>query len=126
MNCPRCKKPLVPGRLAPHSLIQKVQTCESCRGTFIGPEDLQELESQERTALVEIRQVPSAELQAVALQCPACSVAMDKVTSPRDEKVIMDVCPKCRHTWLDGGEIDAIQVESLFAMLKQLFRGAGK
>jgi Zn-finger nucleic acid-binding protein len=123
MNCPRCKKPLVPGRLAEHSILEKVQVCESCKGTFIGPQDLHEVEIQEHAAFFEFRHVPSADEQKVPLQCPACEVTMAKVVSERDDTVVMDYCPKCQHTWLDAGEIEAMQTESLLDTLRALFRG---
>ncbi|MEO7330382.1 MAG: zf-TFIIB domain-containing protein [Minicystis sp.] len=122
MNCPRCKLPLVPGRLAEHSILEKVQVCASCKGTFIGPQDLHEVEIQHTAALFELRHVPDAIAQQVPLSCPACDITMLKVVSKRDAAVTMDYCPKCHHTWLDGGEIQAMQTESLLDNLVSLFR----
>jgi Zn-finger nucleic acid-binding protein len=126
MNCPRCQTPLVPGHIVEHSIFEKVQVCKTCKGTFIGAEDLVEVEIQHRAALFEFHHVPDAAAQQQPLSCPACAVTMDKVTSERDAKVIMDLCPKCQHTWLDGGEIEALQTESLLHNLVSLFRGARK
>lgn len=123
MNCPRCQKPLVPGRLAEHSIFPKVKVCETCKGTFIGPDDLQAVELQSRSALFEFRRIPGADDQQKPLNCPSCEITMEKVTSERDEKVVMDYCSKCKHTWLDGGEIEAMQTESLLDNLVSLFRG---
>lgn len=123
MNCPRCQKPLVPGHISEHSIFEKVQVCEACKGTFIGPEDLLQVELQQRAALFEFRHVPGAAEQQAPLSCPACNVTMNKVTSERDDKVIMDLCPQCQHTWLDGGEIEAMQTDSLLHNLRSLFGG---
>lgn len=123
MNCPRCQKPLVPGHLSETSIFEKVQVCETCKGTFIGPEDLLDVELQQRAALFEFRHIPSEAEQQQPLSCPACAVTMTKVVSERDAKVIMDLCPQCRHTWLDGGEIDAIKTDSLLDNLISLFHG---
>jgi Zn-finger nucleic acid-binding protein len=123
LNCPRCQKTLVPGHLTEHSIIEKVKVCETCKGTFIGPEDLQGIEVQHQAAIFEFRRIPDAAEQQKPLTCPACQITMEKVVSERDAKVIMDYCPKCRHTWLDGGEIQALQTESLLANLVSLFRG---
>jgi Zn-finger nucleic acid-binding protein len=123
MNCPRCHTPLVPGRLAEHSILEKVHVCETCKGTFIGAQDLYQLEIQERAALIEFRHVPTTEEQEMPLPCPACNVTMTKVQSERDAKVTMDYCPSCKHTWLDGGEIEAMQTESFVDNLVALFRG---
>ena len=123
MNCPRCHTTLVPGRLTEISILQKVMSCETCKGTFIGPEDLAEVELQEKDAIFEFRRIPGAADQQKPLTCPACAITMDKATSERDAKVVMDHCPKCKHTWLDGGEIEAMQTESLLSNLVSLFRG---
>jgi Zn-finger nucleic acid-binding protein len=123
MNCPRCHTPLVPGRLSEHSILETVQVCETCKGTFIGPDALQKVEMQQHSTLIEFRRIPNAAEQQKPLPCPSCAIAMDKVKSERDEKVIMDFCPKCQHTWLDGGEIEAMQTDSFVANLVSLFRG---
>ncbi len=123
MNCPRCHKTLVPGRLTEHSILQKVMVCEACKGTFIGAKDLEEVELQERDAIFEFRRIPGEAEQQKPLSCPACAITMEKVKSERDAKVIMDHCPTCKHTWLDGGEIQAMQTESLLSNLVSLFRG---
>jgi Zn-finger nucleic acid-binding protein len=125
MDCPRCNTPLVPGRLSENSILEKVKRCEMCKGTFIGPRDLREVEMQNRPALFEFHNLPTSEDQRKPLQCPTCNVKMEKVVSERDEKVIMDRCPKCMHTWLDAGEIEALQTESLLATFLSLFRGPG-
>jgi ribosomal protein L37AE/L43A len=122
MNCPRCHTPLAPGHLSEHSIFEKVQVCKTCKGTFIGADDLIQVEIQHHAALFEFRHIPGEAEQQKPLTCPACDVIMTKVTSERDAKVIMDLCPKCHHTWLDGGEIDALQTESLLHNLVSLFR----
>ena len=37
--------------------------------------------------------------------CPHCTTAMREVTK---SGVLIDVCPDCRGTWLDRGELDKI------------------
>lgn len=123
MQCPRCQQPLVRGRLTEHSILEKVHVCESCRGTFLGAKDLEEVEVQHDDVFFEFHQVPDEAHQAQPLNCPACKVIMQKVRSERDEKVTMDLCPECKHTWLDGGELEALKTESLISNLRSLFRG---
>jgi Zn-finger nucleic acid-binding protein len=123
MKCPRCQNTLVPGRLTELSILQNVMVCEACKGTFLGPDLLEGVEMQHQAAFFEFRRIPNAAEQQKPLTCPACDVTMEKVTSERDAKVIMDYCPKCQHTWLDHGEIEAMQTDSLLANLVSLFRG---
>jgi Zn-finger nucleic acid-binding protein len=123
MLCPRCQKALVPQRLTGHSLVYNAHGCQSCGGLLLGPDQLKEAEAQERAALIELKKLPTAAAQQAPLQCPKCSVQMDKVVSFRDADVVMDVCPRCHHTWLDKGELEAIMVDGLGETIKQLFGG---
>jgi Zn-finger nucleic acid-binding protein len=57
------------------------------------------------------------------LKCPQCEgLVMQKVESSRDKKVVLDVCPGCGNFWLDGGEIQAIQQDSLLVLFADAFR----
>jgi len=123
MKCPRCQNTLIPGRLAEHSILENVMVCEACKGTFLGPDTLKGVEMQQHSTIFEFRHIPGPADQQKPLTCPSCEVTMQKVTSDRDAKVIMDLCPKCQHTWLDAGEIEAMQTESLLSNLVSLFRG---
>jgi Zn-finger nucleic acid-binding protein len=123
MQCPRCKQALARGRLTDHSILEKVHVCESCKGTFLGAKDLDEIEVQHDDVFFEWHHVPDEVHQQEPLTCPACNVTMNKVRSERDAQVIMDLCPQCNHTWLDGGELEALRTESLLSNLRNLFRG---
>ena len=47
------------------------------------------------------------QLNAKSGLCPRCRVPMRKLQGKnRLKKTTIDVCPKCRGTWLDGGEIN--------------------
>jgi Zn-finger nucleic acid-binding protein len=122
MQCPRCQLPLARGRLVDHSILEKVHVCESCKGTFIGAQDLEEVEVQHDNVFFEFHHIPDEAHQFEPLACPACNVTMKKVRSERDAKVIMDLCPQCNHTWLDGGELEALKTESLLSNLRSLLR----
>jgi uncharacterized protein len=41
---------------------------------------------------------------------------MEKLTSSREVRVLLDTCDECGGVWLDGGELRAIQQESLPAL----------
>lgn len=49
------------------------------------------------------------------MKCPTCTpqTTLKKYEHERDQTVVVDVCPKCKGVWLDGGELKTIQVESL-------------
>ncbi len=113
-TCPRCTVML---DLAPHIAETGARACPRCKGVFV--EDVRtfrEIETVARPTLLEIRRIPDEDAQQKALVCPRCSTTappMQKASSERDRKVTIDVCVNCGGCWLDGGEVDAIQKESL-------------
>ncbi|MCP4500001.1 MAG: zf-TFIIB domain-containing protein [Deltaproteobacteria bacterium] len=72
----------------------------------------------------DFRAIPSKRTQMAPLSCPSCNNddPMLKIVSDRDENVTLDVCPSCRGTWVDKGELQAMQTETLFGFFK-IIRG---
>jgi len=123
MNCPRCQT-----TLERHPIIERhneiiVDKCPSCQGIWFDKDELKPLENISEPVLVEWRKIPSEYDQLTALNCPFCPghPMMNKEEHHRDEKVIFDYCKTCEGIWLDGGELEAIQKESWFAALINLF-----
>jgi Zn-finger nucleic acid-binding protein len=113
---------LNPDKLSEAAITYSAHSCPKCRGFWVSDAQLQQIETEEKARLIEFRRIPSPEAQAVPLNCPGCGKPMEKHTSTRDAKVIIDACGTCHQVWLDGGEIDAIQTESLVALVGGLFR----
>lgn len=122
MDCPRCQTELRAAKLSEAAITYSAKSCPSCHGFWVSDEQLTTIEMDERAALIEFRNVPSAEEQRTPLSCPACGKVMEKVESERDAKVVVDVCRSCGQAWLDGGEIAAIQTDSLVASVGNLLR----
>lgn len=111
--------------LAPHVAEKGARSCPRCKGVFV--EDLatyRALESVSRPTFIEFRRIPDDDAQLEPLPCPRCGSesTMHKGRSERDRKVVVDVCPKCGGCWLDGGELDAIQRDSLPKFLATVAR----
>jgi len=123
MNCPRCSGTFEPTTLRDFGLVHNAHRCTECRGLWIGPEKIREISMTIDQRWIEFRRVPGAEAQQMPMTCPACpgDVVMQKVVSPRDAKVVMDVCPTCKHVWLDRGEREAIEQDSLLALVRDYF-----
>jgi Zn-finger nucleic acid-binding protein len=123
MKCARCSGELKPSTLRELGLVYNSFTCTKCQGIWIAPEKLQDMEGTVDQRFFEIRKVPSKSDQHAVLRCPQCEggIAMDKLVSRRDESVVIDVCPKCKNVWLDKGEREAIEQDSLFALVKDFF-----
>ena len=79
-------------------------------------------------SVIEFRRIPDSREQKLPLVCPSCDnkPTMEKVEHNRDRKVIMDVCPQCQGIWLDSGELQAIQTESLGSLFIKLIKWLGK
>ncbi len=113
MNCPRCATLLNTVECTEPSAPVEVDVCMECEGIWFDEGELDKLEQIVEPQFVEIRQLPSKELQEMALVCPSCPTTeiMEKKRHDRDEQVIYDECSNCKGIWLDGGELRAIQQE---------------
>ena len=125
-ECPRCAVALTTEQFNEPQAVFAVYYCPECDGQLLSDVQLRSVEETVQPRLVELRHVPSAEEQQVPLDCPRCpgSIAMEKFRHHRDAKVVLDRCPECQSIWLDGGELEAIQEESLpvfFANTVQYF-----
>jgi len=120
MTCPRCSGTLQATSLRDLGIIHDVHRCSECEGLWVGPSRMRDISMTVDQRLIELRHLPSADEQQTPMKCPACEggVVMRKVVSPRDANVLMDVCPACRHVWLDRGEREAIEQESLIDLIR--------
>ena len=91
-----------------------VAACPGCDGLWVRDTDLQRLSEVVEPVLVEwLNITPTA--QGEELHCPECEPGrpMRKLRSDREHRVLLDTCDACGGVWLDGGELRAIQQESL-------------
>lgn len=128
MDCPRCKVALEPANLRELGVVFNAHRCPKCDGVWTDPKQLNEIEHTVQNKFFEWRHIPSATEQMQPLACPECAShpEMNKAESSRDAKVIMDICPECHNVWLDGGEMDAIQVEGMGTVLLDYLRSFKK
>lgn len=122
MNCPRCKTPLKAIDCTEPSARIEVDVCLSCEGIWFDEGELEKLETIVEPKMIEIRRLPTKEVQDAPITCPVCDdgVYMDKKIHKRDSKVIYDECTTCYGIWLDGGELKAIQEENWGKTLTRL------
>ena len=100
-----------------------VAGCANCGGTWMRDTDLERLSEIVEPVLFElVRVTPTG--QDAPLRCPECtdSPQLRKLRSSRDERVLLDTCDACGGVWLDGGELRAIQQESLPALAAAFIR----
>lgn len=102
MNCPKCRVPDLHA-----AVVQEVEVdrCRACGGVWFDADELGRLlalDARELKPLTRGGGDPSANV--LAARCPRDANPFLRVVSPRDRRVILDMCPACRGLWLDGGE----------------------
>lgn len=121
--CPRCNKELEPKTMRGVNVSVEVDICPRCGGSWFEKNELAIVDKIVEPVAIEIRKLPSVDQQLRSLNCPACiSVIMNKAYHNRDNKVILDYCPRCKGIWLDKGELDAIQKENWLITLKKAYQ----
>ncbi|TWT92076.1 TFIIB-type zinc ribbon-containing protein [Stieleria varia] len=98
----------------------EVDQCSQCSGMWLDWQELQRIEdAREKDYSAEIKQLPDVVGSAYemafarskpAIQCPKCGREMERREHGFCSQVLVDTCPTCRGTWLDGGEIEALEV----------------
>ncbi len=98
VRCPRCSEKLEIGRAW--------MECPQGHGFLITGAQMKDERLSE--APIEYESVASAQkLMGEAIECPYCHSEM-KHTVYQNAEIVLDVCTKCPHRWLDGGEIESI------------------
>ncbi len=117
MHCPRCNAELAMQDVFTKGRHATVLSCGRCQGMWMRHSDLERLSEVVDPVLAE-RLAIAPRSETVGLGCPQCEghPEMRRFRSSRDERVLVDGCETCGGVWLDGGELRAIQQESLPAL----------
>mgnify|MGYP006131629315 CR=1 FL=1 len=117
MKCPHDGRELT---TANYEADIEVDKCGECNGMWLDYRELDRIQdTNEKDYADEIQKLPNlvGDAYAMALsrskpavQCPKCDQAMERREHGFCSQVMIDVCPKCRGTWLDGGEIASLEV----------------
>jgi Zn-finger nucleic acid-binding protein len=106
----------------------EIDRCPQCDGVWLDYEEMEKLGSIVEPVVWEVRQIPPQVDQLIGLYCPRCADAplLLKADHPRDQQVIIDYCENCKGTWLDPGELTAIQQEQFFISIYHFIIDLGK
>ena len=124
MNCPRCKVSLQLETMKEKGYELEIDRCPQCDGLWLDYEEMKKLEAIVEPVAWEVRQIPPQIDQLIGLYCPRCPEGplLIKADHPRDQQVIIDYCEQCRGTWLDPGELTAIQQEHFLISIYHFIR----
>jgi Zn-finger nucleic acid-binding protein len=118
-RCPLCRVSLV------HQTYEgaPIRTCPFCSGTLLTSQVLDRIvarrsqtfaETQVQEALVWRKRQKEGSIKdaecGVAIHCPQCGQIMSKVFHLLMTRVVMDRCSYDGMVWLDGGELERIQI----------------
>ncbi len=116
MNCPNCRALL---REDVYEGIE-IESCDGCRGAWLDDRELGKIvqirevkfDPQERRAIAESTTITGVVVKDVDrdLKCPKCGGTTDAVNYGGDTGIINDRCTGCRGIWVDGGELEKIQM----------------
>ena len=116
MNCPNCKTEL--------SGIEYegigIETCQACGGEWLDADELGKIvrirevkfDEHERRAIAESTTITGVRLEDVDrdLICPKCGGTTDALNYGGDTGIILDRCTGCGGFWLDGDELEKVQM----------------
>jgi Zn-finger nucleic acid-binding protein len=108
VDCPVCQVPLSAGSIEGH----RVLFCETCRGVLVRGENLMQIVRKrraQRSGPGERPQPLNQEELKRHIHCPVCGRKMDVHPYYGPGNVVIDSCLRCHLTWLDHGEIAAIE-----------------
>lgn len=116
MKCPRCKSLL---RTIDYEGIA-IETCGRCKGEWLDAEELKHIvkarevrfSSEERRAIAAATGITGVKVEDhdLDLPCPKCAGTTDALNYGGDTGIIIDRCVSCHGIWLDGGEMEKIQM----------------
>jgi hypothetical protein len=116
MVCPNCQARL---QTVQYEGIS-IETCPKCNGEWLDDRELGKIvrlrevkfDPEERRAIAESTSITGVVLEDVDrdLKCPKCGGTTDAVNYGGDTGIVIDRCNDCRGIWLDGDELEKIQM----------------
>ncbi len=116
MKCPNCSTTL---ETIDYEGI-KIETCPGCEGEWLDAGELKHItktrevifDPGQRRAVAATAKITGVVLKDVDrdLVCPKCGGQTDAINYGGDSGIIIDRCSGCRGIWLDGSELEKIQM----------------
>lgn len=110
LNCPRCDLPMSTHTIAAGTAVVLVDVCASgCAGIWLDAQDMQlgvDVSDDLQQVTVSPCSVPDTSQPA---SCPLCRDPMQRYRWNYQSPVILDECATGHGTWIDGGEVQAME-----------------
>ncbi|MFT5134907.1 MAG: Zn-finger nucleic acid-binding protein/uncharacterized protein YxjI [Gammaproteobacteria bacterium] len=107
LKCPDCKNSLK----SVHYEGVRVHLCMSCKGFFLKPKELKQIQETQELEVSMDMTPPSRSGDKILRMCPSCDTGMAKRKYGKVSSTIIDLCEKCKGIWLDKGELERIQLD---------------
>lgn len=123
MDCPKCGGELISKS---HGENISLERCRVCYGLLVETHVLDKMR-EEWMAETFLDTGPASigkKFDKVEdIDCPHCSVKMDKVVDPKQTHIWMESCPSCYRVFLDAGEFSDLKYETFSDRIKNLLKG---
>lgn len=105
MQCPKCKRSELVGVSVGST---EVDQCPSCHGIWFDEDELMAVIQHQNSALKSSLKMGSSVKESVDQirgACPRDGSDLTRVYSRLGMNTVIDRCPECQGSWLDGGEL---------------------
>lgn len=109
MKCPVCSSPL--RRILYEGF--PVFRCMKCHGYLLAESRVEAAKRVGKRTVEQLKQEVVDEARPdtkETIRCPRCLRKMTKRFIEEPAALAIDICPECRHVWLDGGELARLQL----------------
>ncbi|MFV8817721.1 MFS transporter [Haliea sp. E17] len=121
MRCPKCRADM---EMTSYDGVE-IDRCASCSGLWFDPGELEKLRSREAAAELDTgaRRTGKRHDSINRYNCPRCGGKMMQMLNVDSGQVWYESCVSCHGSYLDAGELTALNREDLSALLQRLRPG---
>jgi len=123
VECPKCNKAM---ETKTFNGVE-VDRCSGCNGIFCSPNEIKkgaEVWNAESLLDIGYKSVGKKYDKIDDIDCPECSVKMDKISDPVQPHIWMESCPKCNKLFLDAGEYTDLKHITILDKFRTWRKGA--
>ena len=119
INCPKCGVKM--RKLGATACV--VDRCESCFGIWLDAGERHKLmEAKHEVKLIDIgsTEVGREQNKIIDIACPRCGLPLVHSRHPTQRHIAYEVCPTCRGSFFDAGELADLGEKTVFERVRSL------